>query len=127
MRPRRITLSAAVFALGFASAAAPTPDSNNCYAPLLDLAGCPACPATQFCHRPLPGYVPTVNGCGPEFLDPLINAGVIPQGWGKADFANGGCTPPARCGCNKHDECYGTCDADKKTCDDEFRRELLRE
>src|SRR5207253_2764114 len=88
----RIALFAAIFAVAFASADRAAPDANNCYTPVSNLDGCLPCPQTQFCRKPLPGYQPKVNGCGPEKFTTLINKGIIPQGWGRADFRNGGCS-----------------------------------
>jgi hypothetical protein len=70
---------------------------------------------------------PSYNGCGPESVPKLINAGVIPQGFDQADFANGGCSLPQLCGCNRHDICYGTCNADKAACDRQFEEDLEAE
>jgi hypothetical protein len=101
--------------------------SEDCEHPVKDLASCPPCPSsTQLCRKPVDGYQPTVNGCGPEKFSKLIKFGVIPQGYGDANFSNGGCPSTQSCGCNQHDRCYGTCNKDKKACDDAFRQELLK-
>jgi hypothetical protein len=67
------------------------------------------------------------NGCGPQKFTNLIESGVIPQGYGDADFGNGGCTAPQTCGCNQHDVCYGTCNSNKSTCDSNFLQDMLKE
>jgi hypothetical protein len=93
-----------------------------------DIKSCPVpCPAPGRCRRQRANYPPSFNGCGPEKFSKLINAGVIPQGFDEADFANGGCSPPQLCGCNQHDICYGTCNADKAACDMKFEEELEAE
>jgi len=99
--------------------------AQNCEHPVKDLASCPPCPSSgPLCRKPVEGYQATVNGCGPEKFSSLIKAGVIPQGYGKADFGNGGCPSNLFCGCNQHDLCYGSCNADKKACDDALLRDL---
>lgn len=67
---------------------------------------------------PIPGNVPTVNGCGP---DPASGCPAgpfeIPQGYGDADF-----TP----GCNDHDKCYEDCNYSSHAhCDSVFGQKLL--
>jgi hypothetical protein len=70
-------------------------------------------PYVDGCFKPVPkqNYKPTSNGCGPEkgFIKP-------PQSpLGVATFT------PA---CNKHDECYGTCNSGKATCDLNFFNDM---
>jgi hypothetical protein len=101
--------------------------SEDCTYPVADLASCPPCPSsTPLCRKPIDGHPPTINGCGPEKFTALIEAGVIPQGYGDADFRNGGCPATQSCGCNQHDQCYGTCNANKAACDSAFRKDLYR-
>ena len=122
MRNALLLLVATASLLGQVSMAQPSP---NCEHPIKDLASCPPCPSsTDLCRKPVDGYQPTVNGCGPEKFSNLIHLGVIPQGYGNADFANGGCPSTQSCGCNQHDRCYGTCNNDKKACDDALLQEL---
>jgi hypothetical protein len=91
---------------------------TNCE-PITDLASCPAaCPAEGKCRRTRANYAPKSNGCGPEFLTVVIKVGVIPQGHGLGDFTDM---------CNQHDICYGTCNSNKKSCDDKFRKDLFAE
>jgi hypothetical protein len=93
-----------------------------------DIKSCPVpCPAKGRCRRQRANPPPSYNGCGPESVAKLINAGVIPQGFDQADFANGGCSLPQLCGCNRHDICYGTCNADKAACDRQFEEDLEAE
>jgi hypothetical protein len=99
----------------------------SCENPISDLAQCPPCPASPKCRQPDPSKKPTFNGCGPDKFSKLIENGVIPQSYGLADFRNGGCNPSQTCGCNQHDVCYGTCNADKAACDNAFLRDLKRE
>jgi hypothetical protein len=94
---------------------------------ITNLASCPPCPASPRCRRARPDFMPTQNGCGPQKFSKLIDNGVIPQGFGDADFRNGGCAPPAVCGCNQHDVCYGTCNANKAACDSTFAQEMIKE
>ena len=56
MEPRRTTAIMLVLALASRAAGQTTP--NNCYTPVFNLDGCPPCPASQFCRRKLPGWVP---------------------------------------------------------------------
>jgi hypothetical protein len=99
--------------------------SDECQYPVPDLASCPPCPSsTPLCRKPAPGHPPTVNGCGPEKFTALIEHGIIPQGFGDADFRNGGCPANQSCGCNQHDVCYGTCNSDKSACDEAFKKDL---
>ena len=108
--------------------AAPAIAQGQCEHPITDLSVCPPCPAsTPLCRKPVEGYQPTINGCGPEKFSSLIENGVIPQGYGAADFRNGGCPSSQSCGCNEHDRCYGTCNSDKTACDNAFRDQLMRE
>ncbi len=121
MRAALLLLAAATFPAGVARAI------SDCEHPVADLASCPPCPSsTPLCRKPIDGYQPTVNGCGPEKFSKLIKAGVIPQGYNAADFANGGCPAMQSCGCNQHDRCYGTCNKDKTACDTAFLQDLLR-
>jgi hypothetical protein len=62
---------------------------------------------------PVPGYRPTVNGCGPSGF-----GWTIPDSWGRANFT------PA---CNQHDRCYGTCNSNRRVCDNQMRRQMKRE
>jgi hypothetical protein len=67
---------------------------------------------------PIPGNVPTGNGCGP---DPASGCPAgpfkIPQGYGDANF-----TP----GCNDHDTCYEDCNYSSHAyCDSKFGNDLL--
>jgi len=100
---------------------------SHCEHPIADLAACPPCPASPKCREADPSQMPSYNGCGPEKFSSLIENGVIPQGFGAADFRNGGCELPRTCGCNQHDVCYGTCNSDKSTCDNAFRKDLMNE
>jgi hypothetical protein len=114
MRRQRILLLASVAGLlGVREAAAQT----QCE-PIMDLATCPPCPSsTPLCRRAKAGYEPGVNGCGPMKFSSVGNP--IPQGYGAADFANGGC--------NEHDRCYGKCNAAKSACDQALLDDLLNE
>ena len=105
LRARYLAPAASVFLSSSSIAQSP------CEHPIADLSKCPACPASPRCRRAAAGYTPSYNGCGPEKFAKLIQLGVIPQGYGPADFANGGCQLPQLCGCNKHDICYGTCNS----------------
>lgn len=68
--------------------------------------------------RPAPLYEPDVNGCGPE-SEPTLTEGItFVARFGRADFV------PA---CDDHDRCYGTCNADKEDCDDDFQRMMEME
>ena len=83
--------------------------AQTCENPIVDLAQCKS-------RRPLdPPYVATVSvpPCGPEGFP--IKA---PQGYGIADFIPG---------CSAHDICYETCNSDKTTCDEEFRKTITLE
>ena len=103
--------------------------SSSCEHPIANLASCPPCSpstTTPLCRKAFKDYQPTVNGCGPEKFSNLIESGVIPQAYGDADFRNGGCPADQSCGCNQHDRCYGTCNQDKKACDDQFLQSLFK-
>ena len=67
--------------------------------PIVNLAQCPN-------RVPDPAQIPGYNGCGPDFLTPVLF--LIPQGYGSASF-----TDP----CDDHDVCYSTCNSDKDVCD----------
>jgi hypothetical protein len=65
-------------------------------------------------HRiPRPGYRPSVNGCGPSGF-----GWTVPDSFGRANFT------PA---CNQHDRCYGTCNSNRRVCDNQLRRQMKRE
>src|SRR6185503_10876223 len=81
---------------------------TSCEYPISDLSQCPPCPASPKCRRQRAEHQPSHNGCGPAKFSSLIENEVIPQGYGAADFATGGCQSPSLCGCNQHDVCYGT-------------------
>lgn len=101
--------------------------AQPCQAPLANLTECPPCPASPKCRSPRDGYKPSINGCGPAKFSSLIERGVVPQGYGAADFRNGGCPDGQLCGCNQHDVCWGTCNANKSACDNAFHQEMRRE
>ncbi len=56
-------------------------------------------------------YKPTSNGCGPENGGLLTVAGNFVGGCGPVNFNTV---------CDKHDECYGTCNNNKDACDNGF-------
>jgi hypothetical protein len=129
-------LAAAALALSVSDARGEVQPDKNCEYPVADLAKCPPCPAPDLCRKAAPGFCPDINGCGPKKFTSLIENGVIPQGYGEADFRNGGCQPIPEhptcsttplCGCNRHDHCYGECNHDKSDCDQTFRREMHAE
>jgi RHS repeat-associated protein len=62
------------------------------------------------CPKP-PPYAPEENGCGPGWATWISDAPV--QG---CSFLEA---------CNKHDRCYGTCNAGKGRCDKEFKNDML--
>lgn len=57
------------------------------------------------------GYTPTYNGCGSAGIGGYL----VPD-----DFDDYSFTPA----CNNHDVCYGTCNANKDTCDSNFLRDM---
>jgi hypothetical protein len=62
---------------------------------------------------PVPGHRPTINGCGPSGF-----GWVVPDSWNRANFT------PA---CNQHDRCYGTCNSNRRACDNQMRARMKRE
>lgn len=102
----------------------------QCEAPVADLGKCPPCPASPRCRSSRDNFTPSINGCGPSKFSKLIENGMIPQGFGAADFRNGGCPEGQLCGCNQHDACYGTCNSSKSACDaamhDDMRKECFK-
>lgn len=83
--------------------------------PTLDTVPVRSARAAEVCPSrvPRPGYTPTTNGCGPA----SFGSQIIPQRYGKARFG------PS---CNRHDACYGTCNADRNQCDRDFQIDLKR-
>ena len=116
-----------VLAAGSLLCALPARAQMACESPVADLAQCPPCPASPRCRSPKPGFMPPKNGCGPAKFSNLIERGVIPQGYGDADFANGGCPASQNCGCNLHDVCYSTCNSSKMSCDTKFQDDMRNE
>jgi hypothetical protein len=57
------------------------------------------------------GYTPTANGCGPKGGPKFSDT------FGKASFLEA---------CNTHDLCYGRCRSDRDTCDQHFRKQLMK-
>ena len=61
-------------------------------------------------YMPLPGFGSSC-GSGPSTIN-------IPDSFGRANFTSA---------CNRHDECYGTCGANKGECDRVFYNQMLKE
>lgn len=72
--------------------------------------------------KPRPGYKPTSNGCGSEDFD--VGDGFTFEETIRGKTRTGSVSFTKAC--NAHDRCYGTCRADKKECDDAFRKAMRR-